>query len=94
MKTMKDLVFENGKTTRAILRDVAIEWIRWFDANSDTIKVYNNETRSSDEAYMVIEDQEFLHKCDIDTAKRIVSNRKTIRDWIKHFFNISEEDLK
>lgn len=74
------------------LRQEAINWIKWFDLHSNPDEVYKQETRSSEEAY-------FYAKIDLESINRkdaieIIRSRIAIRDWIKYFFNITEEELK
>jgi len=105
LKTLKDLEipfgkqFEQDSSERLliwsdIIRKSAIEWIKWLDLHSKIEEVYKNETKSSDEAYYCIIDKKLLENVDKESARHLIRERQAIKQWIKYFFGIAEEDLK
>ena len=99
LKTLEDMRWANAQfgdcqDIKSDLIELAIEWIKWLDLHSKIEEVYKNETKSSDEAYYCIIDKKLLENVDKESARHLIRERQAIKQWIKYFFGIAEEDLK
>ena len=84
LKTLKDIFEQDEKNaggfiTAQILREETTKWIK---------ELRNPEKFSFNQAIALTPNSDFV----ID-IQRII-DKEIIIDWIKHFFNIKEEDLK
>lgn len=75
------------------LKAEAIAWIKWFNRNSDAVDIYENETKPTDLVLSnIIDKDNFIKECKKE-ALDLSYKRCAINAWIKHFFNITSEDL-
>jgi len=88
LKTQKDIYdtepFKNATEFKNKERQEAIKWINI----EQEISIKRGHGNPFDE------DAECINDGGCDDAGFCVSSSKEIIDWIKHFFNITDEDLK
>ncbi len=81
LKTLKDLNWANLEPQRTQLRQEAIKHINFLQIVIDKLVPLQKEIRRYNQfKYLEISGE--------------VGKTKSMIDWIKHFFNITEEDLK
>mgnify|MGYP001586367267 CR=1 FL=1 len=78
-------------------RQEAIKWIKELSKNLDIEKLFKERQESyTPESRALIDEQtwELCKKADFEIIIRNANNSENKIDFIKHFFDISEEDLK
>ena len=82
LKTLKDLVNEKevSKGDAYTLKQEAIKWIK--DLNNETCEACKEQGERT------------YGWCETCDKAHVGLNKDDISEWIKHFFNITEEDLK
>jgi len=94
LKTLKDM--NDGCTlkdcpvvTKDELRKEAIKWIKELERNTELMDKYDNSKRIDDNVAQFI-----CRLPGYDWGDSDVVSSDELIEWIKYFFNITEEDLK
>jgi len=79
------------------LKEEALKWIEEINKQREEIKEYFENKHGCDERYIEIDKYFIEMSQDVNTDNKHFLYDNNVDDlirWIKHFFNISEKDLK
>ncbi len=89
LKTLKDLAFSHQ-----LFSDKRVNLCREDNVREEAIKWVKELEKSPTEPFISVNKDIIQAKVEETSFKILIAENQALLNWIKHFFNITEEDLK